>query len=255
MIAAYLQVGLRRVVGCGDTPSQVFLNAQRVQDYEALLRMTDRMGDYNDKRQAERLRKEYLEPALAGSLTMESLRLLAISLPVGDVRCLCIAEGPDALNAIGQWIEKVDQQADVRDAETGMPSDYVQTFTVPGGQQVPFHAAGVPFGYPPPFTAPGWQQTASRAPNVPLDDSQRFAAPPGQAAGNDIPVLDYWDIEDLDPENMTADDRRRILRALEELRDETEADAPDPWDDDETQEWQERLNDIDEKIEEFEDLL
>lgn len=289
MIAAYIQVALERIACCGDTPSQVFLNAQRGQDYEALLRITERMGDFNDKQQAERFRKEYLEPALAGQLTPEALRLLNISLPVGDIRCLCIAEGPDAMNAIGQWIGKIDQQAEATDAATGLPSDWCQPVQappqaagIPCGPAMPFGtsmpygtARAQPFSSQPagtPYTPFGTaRQVPPQSPGAPCGYAQPFSPARNQSfpprysgipytgapasAANDIPVLDFWDLDDLDPEGMTDDERRGVLQALEVLRSETEDEEPDFWDEDtEHEEWEERLAAIDDKISEFEDF-
>ena len=85
MIKAKLAVGFMTIDCEGDTPSEVFLQAERVQDFDCLINMACMYGE-EDK--AVEFRDEYVIPAREGTLTLDRLKKMNIEFEPGAFVCL-----------------------------------------------------------------------------------------------------------------------------------------------------------------------
>lgn len=89
MIKASFVLGYVKMDCEGETPSEVFLQLEKIQDFDCL-HMQALVQGYEDA--AEELWNDYICPARWGKLTYDALKNLNIDFGIGEIICTAICE-------------------------------------------------------------------------------------------------------------------------------------------------------------------
>ena len=90
--AAKIQIGWLTDCFEGDTPCAIIRNAEKVQDFDCLLRMGRMEEGQKGQRELSKL-EAFLEKYYDNSLTIEDINNLDVKLSIGAIKCLGVAEG------------------------------------------------------------------------------------------------------------------------------------------------------------------
>lgn len=97
--AAKIQIGWLTDCFEGDTPSAVIKSAEKVQDFDCLLRMGRMEEGKRGQKELSKL-EAFLEKYYDDSLTVEDISNLDVNLSIGTIKCLGIAEGEDEITKL-----------------------------------------------------------------------------------------------------------------------------------------------------------
>lgn len=89
MIKASFVLGYDEMDCEGETPSEVFLQLERIQDFDCLVMQASMFGHVEA---GNELLNDYVNPARWGELTFEALKNLDIDFGIGKAKCTAIEE-------------------------------------------------------------------------------------------------------------------------------------------------------------------
>ena len=89
MIKASFVLGYDEMDCEGETPSEVFLQLERIQDFDCLVMQASMFGHADA---ADELLNNYVNPARWGELTFDVLKNLNIDFGIGKAQCMAIEQ-------------------------------------------------------------------------------------------------------------------------------------------------------------------
>ncbi|MCR5296041.1 MAG: hypothetical protein K6E17_01410 [Clostridiales bacterium] len=89
--SATFHIGWMTVNAEGDTPADLVREIENAQDLQCLVKMASMMGTKKDKKEIGRL-IEFLEKYNDGTLAIDDVKNLNVSLSVGTLKCECLSE-------------------------------------------------------------------------------------------------------------------------------------------------------------------
>ena len=99
MYGALIKVGGSCHFFEGNSPGDIILRLEDVQDLQCLLRMGRRVENADGQKELDKL-EAFLELYLEDRLTMEDIRALEVHLKVGVLQCVGIAENQDEIDGL-----------------------------------------------------------------------------------------------------------------------------------------------------------
>ncbi len=94
-------LGVQKYIFEGESPEEIMSCFGQVQDLGCLVRMGRSEENAAGQKQLDKL-EEFLEKYYEGSLTIEDIRALDITISLGGFRCLGVAEGEEEIAALRQ---------------------------------------------------------------------------------------------------------------------------------------------------------